>query len=85
MSNPLLKTKLPYIDDNNSIEDVVNYIVKTVNGSYNQDIGDIFPIDTIVQSSLSEKDFMSKIGSGWSFIGSVTIGTTTVNNFIKKK
>jgi hypothetical protein len=34
LNDPLIRTKLQYIDENNSSDDVVNYMVKVINSSF---------------------------------------------------
>lgn len=79
MSN-LLKVKLPYVDQSNSIEDTVNYMVKTINSTSKDEV---YIVGDVVHSSLSEADFYNARGKNWSKIGSSVIGTITVNIFIK--
>lgn len=73
MSRGILSSKLPYIDDNNSIDDVVNHMVKTINGtttkslisSVSQSFTDTFPVGTIMHSMLTEVQFQSQMNTNW--------------------
>lgn len=73
MSKPLIPQKLPYVDENNSIEDVVNYMSKIINGTTSKSISDSIsrivadslPIGTIVHSLLTESQFQEKLSTNW--------------------
>lgn len=84
MSNkPTLKTKIPYVDNNNAIEDVVSYMAKTLNSSFLPSISDLLPLGSILQSIYSEDVFKSQVGSNWSQIGTTVISGITINIFQK--
>jgi hypothetical protein len=67
MSNRLLKEKIPYIDDNNSIEDVVNYMTKVLNKTYinrkEDKVEQVAPVSEEVASVLVSGSFTALSGS----------------------
>lgn len=88
MSNPLIPTKLPYVDENNKIEDVVNYMAKTINGattkrisdSIEKTISDSFPVGTIMHSLLTEAQFQAQMGIGWVLMNGRSISGSTLSS-----
>jgi hypothetical protein len=84
MSNkPLLSKKLPYVDEQNTPESVINYIAMVVNSSFNQSINDMLPIGSVLQSTGGLDEFRSSLGQGWSQLGTVVVSGKTVNIFEK--
>jgi hypothetical protein len=73
MSDPLIKTKIPQITDNMPVEDVVNFIAKTLNESKNtssqSSSTNTFsfnsPVGTILTSMLTLTQFQSLAGTNW--------------------
>ena len=82
-SRPILKNRVPYVDNNNTVEDVVNYMAKTLNSSFGSSISDLLPLGSILQSISSEDVFKSQIGSNWSQIGTTVVSGITINIFQK--
>lgn len=84
MSNkPILKTRMPYVDSSNAVENVVNYMAKTLNSSFSPSISDLLPLGSILQSVSSEDVFKSQVGTNWSLIGSTVVSGITINIFQK--
>lgn len=83
MFKGLLKNKIPFIDASNPIENVVNYMIKTLNESCYPDQNFYFPVGSVFHSSLSVKEFRAKMGDNWNPISSIVINNITVNIFIK--
>ena len=84
MSNkPILKTKMPYVDDNNAIDGVVNYMAKALNSSFTPSISELLPLGSVLHSISPEDVFKSQIGSNWSQVGTTVVSGITINIFQK--